>query len=166
MDLQKTHFVPVDVTNRDKRVLFVPVARPGIKGHPFCPGLAFQQHLVSTKLYETGITKPRCLQLAPYRRRGYHPASPNIRDIGDADYYKRCGFQKHVSYNQEYRRCISSKHVFFITGDAACLSVSPTWVYRRRWLSLGTGSTLIGDASFQPACPIIHRRHFLIPCLP
>ena len=27
-------FVPVGVTNRDKRVLFVPVARPGIKGHP------------------------------------------------------------------------------------------------------------------------------------
>ena len=27
-------FVPVGVTNRDKRVLFVPVARPGTKGHP------------------------------------------------------------------------------------------------------------------------------------
>ena len=27
-------FVPVGNTNRDKRVLFVPVARPGIKGHP------------------------------------------------------------------------------------------------------------------------------------
>ena len=26
-------------TNRDKSVLFVPVARPGTKG-PFCPGLA------------------------------------------------------------------------------------------------------------------------------
>ena len=34
-------FVPVGVTNRDKRVLFVPVARPGTKGHSFCPGLAF-----------------------------------------------------------------------------------------------------------------------------
>ena len=34
-------FVPLGVTNRDKRVLFVPVARPGTKGHPFCPGLAF-----------------------------------------------------------------------------------------------------------------------------
>ena len=31
-------FVPVGVTNRDKRGLFVPVARPGTKGHPFCPG--------------------------------------------------------------------------------------------------------------------------------
>ena len=27
-------FVPVGVTNRDKRVLFVPVARPGTKEHP------------------------------------------------------------------------------------------------------------------------------------
>ena len=27
--------------NRDKMVLFVPVARPGTKGHPFYPGLAF-----------------------------------------------------------------------------------------------------------------------------
>ena len=27
-------FVPIGVTNRDKRVLFVPVARPGTKGHP------------------------------------------------------------------------------------------------------------------------------------
>ena len=27
-------FVPVVVTNWDKRVLFVPVARPGTKGHP------------------------------------------------------------------------------------------------------------------------------------
>ena len=27
-------FVPVGVTNRDKMVLFVPVARPGTKGHP------------------------------------------------------------------------------------------------------------------------------------
>ena len=27
-------FVPVGVTNRDKRSSFVPVARPGTKGHP------------------------------------------------------------------------------------------------------------------------------------
>ena len=27
-------FVPVGITNRDKRVLFSPVTRPGIKGHP------------------------------------------------------------------------------------------------------------------------------------
>ena len=27
-------FVPVGVTNRDKRVFFVPVVRPGTKGHP------------------------------------------------------------------------------------------------------------------------------------
>jgi len=27
-------FVPVGITNRDKRVLFIPVARPGTKGHP------------------------------------------------------------------------------------------------------------------------------------
>ena len=30
-------FVPVGVTNRDKRVFFVPVARPGTKGHPLLP---------------------------------------------------------------------------------------------------------------------------------
>ena len=38
--LKKIFFVPVVVTNRDKRVSFVPVARPGTKDHPFCPGLA------------------------------------------------------------------------------------------------------------------------------
>ena len=31
---KKRHFVPVGVTNRDKRSSSVPVARPGTKGHP------------------------------------------------------------------------------------------------------------------------------------
>ena len=32
--LKKVFFVPVGVNNRDKRVSFVPVARPGTKGFP------------------------------------------------------------------------------------------------------------------------------------
>ena len=43
-------FVPIGVTNRDKRVLFVPVARPGTKGHPLLsrPGVSG---------WETGTTE-------------------------------------------------------------------------------------------------------------
>ena len=43
-------FVPVGNTNRDKRVLFVPVARPGTKEHPLLsrPGVPG---------WETGTTR-------------------------------------------------------------------------------------------------------------
>ena len=33
-DAKKKHFVPVGITNRDKRVSFVPVVRSGTKGFP------------------------------------------------------------------------------------------------------------------------------------
>ena len=42
-------FVPVGVTNRDKRSSFVPVARPGTKGHPLLS-------LTGVPGWETGTT--------------------------------------------------------------------------------------------------------------
>jgi len=46
----KKHFVPVGITNRDKRVSFVPVARPGTKGF-----LLLSRHGVPG--WETGTKK-------------------------------------------------------------------------------------------------------------
>ena len=46
----KKHFVPVGITNRDKRVSFVPVGRPGTKGF-----LLLSRHGVPG--WETGTKK-------------------------------------------------------------------------------------------------------------
>ena len=47
-------FVPVGVTNRDKRVLFIPVARPGTKGHP----LLSRPGVPGWEIGTTGVSQP------------------------------------------------------------------------------------------------------------
>ena len=64
-------FVPIGVTNRDKRVLFVPVARPGTKEHPLLsrpdvPGWktgttkVFQPGQISLSLVVAGTNDSSC----------------------------------------------------------------------------------------------------------
>ena len=47
-------FVPVGVTNRDKRSSFVPVARPGTKGHPLLSRTGVSGWEIGT----TGVSQP------------------------------------------------------------------------------------------------------------
>ena len=47
-------FVPVGVTNRDKRFSFIPVARPGTKGHP----LLSRTGVPGWEIGTTGVSQP------------------------------------------------------------------------------------------------------------